>query len=63
MLSYSSDFWPLLATIIGGGAALTVILTALIAFLPHVKNRGTQPAPVHVAADHDDFDGYLSRAA
>ncbi len=63
MLTYSSDFWPLFWTVIGGGAALTVILTALIAFLPHARNRGTSPAAVHTLAGHDGSDGYLSDAA
>jgi hypothetical protein len=63
MLTYSSDFWPLFWTILGSGAALTVVLTALIAVLPRHRTHGTRVAATPVAADHDDFDGYLSNAA
>ncbi len=63
MLNYSSDFWPLFWTIIGSGAALTVVLSALIAVLPARKGHGTHAAAVPAPAGHDDFDGYLSRAA
>jgi hypothetical protein len=63
MLNYSSDFWPLFWTIIGSGAALTVVLSALIAVLPWRTGHGTHATTAAAPADHDDFDGYLSRAA
>jgi hypothetical protein len=63
MLAYNSDFWPLFWTILGSGAALTVVLTALIAVLPWRKGQGTHVAAASATAEHDDFDGYLSRAA
>jgi hypothetical protein len=63
MLTFSSDFWPLFWTILGSGAALTVVLTALIAVLPRYKRHGTPVAATSATAGHDDFDGYLSRAA
>jgi hypothetical protein len=35
MVFLGADFWPQFWTVIGGGAAVTVIVSLLVAVLPH----------------------------
>lgn len=52
MLSFTSDFWPLFAAIIGGGAALTVLSSIAVAtfkpsWLQRFRSGRREPATVH----------------
>lgn len=47
MLFFGSDFWPQFWTVIGGGAALTVVLSLIIAMVPSWRRPSRhQPAVV-----------------
>jgi hypothetical protein len=52
MLSYAPDFWPLFWGIIGGAAALTVVLSLLAASLPLPRWPRRRPATVVEMARH-----------
>jgi hypothetical protein len=51
MLTYATDFWPLFWTIIGSGAALTVLLSVLVAIFSPTwfQSRRHQPAQLELA--------------
>jgi hypothetical protein len=58
MLSFAADFWPLFWTVIGVGAAVTVLVTLAIAVGWPPAERKTdatliQLAAVYQATDHD----------
>ena len=66
MLSFSSDFWPLFWTVIGGGAAVTVVLSALVARLPRPARRRLPDLHQVVATtpvEYDSAPGRLPTAA
>jgi predicted lysophospholipase L1 biosynthesis ABC-type transport system permease subunit len=46
MSSYTPDFWPLFWGIIAGAAALTTVLSLLIASVPLPRSRRRPPARV-----------------
>ena len=47
MVFFGTDFWPQFWAIIGGGAALTAMLTLLIATVPFPRrNRPQRLAPI-----------------
>jgi hypothetical protein len=48
MLFYNTDFWPALWAILGGAAALTVLVSLLIATVPAPRrhHRPHTPPPV-----------------
>jgi hypothetical protein len=58
MLTFASDFWPLFWTIVGAGAALTVIVTFVVAMLLPEKRHEvpaatlTQLAAAYQPAQH-----------
>jgi hypothetical protein len=47
MLSLASDFWPLFWTVIGIGAALTVLLCIVVATSEPDWTERSEPATVH----------------
>lgn len=64
MLSTSADFWPLFWGLIGGGAALTVLVTLFVATLPArpVRRRPSEAA-AGTAPGRGDGGRHLPSAA
>jgi hypothetical protein len=52
MLFYGTDLWPALLAVIGGGAALTVLLSLLIATAPLPRRHRTL-SPVSTAPQQE----------
>jgi predicted lysophospholipase L1 biosynthesis ABC-type transport system permease subunit len=52
----SSEFWPLFWGVAGGGAALTVLLSLLVAIVPLPRRHRRQPLTVNGEAPrhHED---------
>ena len=70
MLTFAADFWPLFWAIWGGAAALTIVVSLLIATVPNPFARGHRrqlpPALPHPATDAPasaGADGHLRAAA
>jgi hypothetical protein len=64
MLTYAADFWPLFWTIVGSGAALTVLLSLAVALYPpkHLGKPGL--ALVRVPAEQaGSYDTHAGRHA
>jgi hypothetical protein len=65
MLTYAADFWPLFWTILGAGAALTIVVSFLVAtFSPSWFRRQRLARPLHLTASRHGHEGErLSKAA
>ena len=60
----SSNFWPLFWAVIGGGAALTVLLSLLVATIPLPRrNRQHQLTVIEEAPRHHEEAGQHLMAA
>ena len=56
MLSTSAEFWPLFWGLVGGGAALTVVLTLFVAAVP-VRAVGRLHPTVSAGTVPDEGEG------
>jgi hypothetical protein len=63
MISFSSNFWPAFLAIIGSGAALTTVLSALAALGPRRSASTLRPATVVPTAGPYRADDNLPTAA
>jgi hypothetical protein len=62
MLTYAADFWPLFWTIVGSGAALTVLVTLAIGLLWPKGTHKPELALVRAEQTHP-YDTHAGRHA
>ncbi len=63
MLSNVSSFWPLFWGVLGGGAALTVLLPALLADAPLPRRHGRTATVIELRPHRDEKDAHPAAAA
>jgi len=63
MLSNVSSFWPLFWGIIGGGAALAVLVPVLLAGTPLPRRPGRTASVIELRPHRDEPDARLAATA